>query len=485
MGRAFSRLGWDGIMAVKDVVFLVLAAISISCADSEFGLDTEPTQVIALSRQLSEEFHGSFSLSPVLNGDVREVELNAFEFEAGVRPPYLSRVWGYNQRVPGPVIRMALGETLEVKLTNNLPQPTSIHWHGVRVPNSMDGVPGLTQKAVPLGKSFVYRFTPKDAGTFWFHPHFRSSEQVEKGLHGVLIVEDPADPPYSAELVWMLDDWLLEKDGSIYDQFVTRHDLAHDGRWGNFLTVNGQYRPVFRVNPGDRIRIRMVNVANGRVFLPVISGMESWVIMVDGLAVAEPFPLGDFDLAPGNRLDLDLVVPANSAGRTFAVENRFSRQPSLLAFLQVATQKAGDTPSFDLPRAGHFPDWKEAKGIPVHHEFILDAERGGIHGISWTIDGRTWPGAQVLELRAGQFYRLRFTNRSSRLHPMHLHGQFFRLLSRNERDTDERFWRDTVLVGPRESVDIGLVPTDPGLWANHCHVLEHAEAGMMTAVRVN
>jgi FtsP/CotA-like multicopper oxidase with cupredoxin domain len=100
------------------------------------------------------------------------------------------KVWAYNGQVPGPVLRVRLGETLRVHFTNNLPEETTIHWHGVRLPNAMDGVPGVTQPPVPPAGEFVYEFTPKDAGTFWFHPHVRASEQVERGLYGVLVVED-------------------------------------------------------------------------------------------------------------------------------------------------------------------------------------------------------------------------------------------------------------------------------------------------------
>jgi len=140
--------------------------------------------------------------------------------------------WSYNGHVPGPTLRVRVGDTLRVRFTNRLPQPTTIHWHGVRVPNAMDGVPGVTQRPVEPGETFVYEFAPKDAGTFWFHPHVRSSEQVERGLYGVLIVEDREPPPFSRDELWVLDDVLLGPDGQIAPEFNTRHDLAHDGRWG-------------------------------------------------------------------------------------------------------------------------------------------------------------------------------------------------------------------------------------------------------------
>ncbi|HHH31414.1 MAG TPA: hypothetical protein ENK57_24125, partial [Polyangiaceae bacterium] len=125
--------------------------------------------------------------APTADGVVR-YELTAAPTDVPQLDGQALAVWAYNGQVPGPVLRVRLGQEIEVQLHNGLPQPTSIHWHGVRVPNAMDGVPGVTQDPVPPGGDFTYRFTPKDAGTFWFHPHIRTSEQVERGLYGVLVV---------------------------------------------------------------------------------------------------------------------------------------------------------------------------------------------------------------------------------------------------------------------------------------------------------
>jgi FtsP/CotA-like multicopper oxidase with cupredoxin domain len=447
--------------------------------------EAEPTMDGALlAKQLEQEFKGGYPQNIRPTGTVKNVDLVADKAQWGIVPPYQTAVWAYNGTVPGPVIRIQLGDTLKVRLTNRLAQPTTLHWHGVRVPNAMDGVPGVTQPPIQSGGSFIYEFTPKDAGTFWFHPHLNSPEQIERGLYGVLVVEDPKEPRYSQDLVWVLDDWLLEKGAEIYSEFVTGHDLAHDGRWGNLSTVNGRFRPSISVKAGERIRIRLVNAANGRVFSPSLAGLESKVIAVDGMLAESPFPLTSFYLAPGNRLDLDVVIPKDAQGRTLAVTDTFDGEPAVLAFLEVAPEAAVKTPGFDAPKSARFPAWSEALKAPINHEFILDAERGGPYGITWTIDGKAGHENLAAVLSFGQFSRLRFTNRSGRLHPMHLHGQFFKLLAVDGLPAQENFWRDTILIGPRQSVDIGLVPMDKGLWANHCHILEHAESGMMSTIRV-
>lgn len=434
---------------------------------------------------LTNEFEGAFPLNITPEGSIREFELVAAPGTWGIVPPYRTDVWAYNQQIPGPVFRIRLGETVKVQFTNRLPQPTTIHWHGVRVRNAMDGVPGVTQPPVRSGESFTYQFTPKDAGTFWFHPHVNTAEQVERGLQGVLIVEDPDEPHYSRDLVLVLDDWLLGPDGTIRDRFVTRHDLAHDGRWGNVPTVNGRLQPSLSVRAGERVRIRMINVANGRVFAPLFPGLSPQVIAVDGMLTAAPLPLQRFNLAPGNRIDLDLIIPSAAQGTVLPIVDTFTRNRFALAALQVELGPAVETPRFKPPQAAHFPDWGRAADAPLSHEYLFDAVRGGPYGISWRINGQAWPDSTETNLESSRFHRLRLTNESYRLHPIHLHGQFFRLIARDGQPVDERFWRDTILIGPEESVDIGLVPLDKGLWANHCHILEHAEAGMMSVVRVH
>ena len=200
---------------------------------------------------------GAYPAQASPNGTVKRFTITAAPAELAIIDGGKRRVWAYNGQVPGPVLRIRLGDTLHVDFTNQLAEPTTIHWHGVRVPNAMDGVPNMTQPPVPPGGTFVYEFTPKDAGTFWFHPHIRSSEQVERGLYGVLVVEDREPPPYTQDVVWVLDDWLLGPDGQIFDKFNTPHDLAHDGRWGNVITVNGRTDTSLHLGPDERIRLRL------------------------------------------------------------------------------------------------------------------------------------------------------------------------------------------------------------------------------------
>jgi FtsP/CotA-like multicopper oxidase with cupredoxin domain len=241
------------------------------------------------------------------------------------------------------------------------------------------------------------------------------------------------------------------------------------------------------VRAGDRVRLRLLNSANGRVFKPDFGALDVKIIAVDGLYLRQPIPYRGFELAPGNRVDLDITFAATS-GIYSVVDRFYEKQPNPLAEI-VVDGIAPAARGFDSPAHAHVPAWREALARPVTKQFRLNARRGGEHGIEWTINEQAFAGhahaaPPALTMRQGVFQRLQFTNESYRLHPIHLHGMFFRLLARNGVPVDEPFFRDTVLVHSQETIDIGLVPLDAGKWMMHCHILEHAEAGMMTLFEV-
>jgi FtsP/CotA-like multicopper oxidase with cupredoxin domain len=437
---------------------------------------------------LTDEFRSAYPTGVRATGSLREYDLTAAPTTLALVDGRSLAVWAYDGQVPGPILRAKVGERLRVRFTNGLPQDTTVHWHGVRVPNAMDGVPGLTQPPIHPGETFVYDFVPKDAGTFWFHPHLRSPEQIERGLFGVLIVDEADPPPWSQDVVWVLDDFLLGQDGAIDPRFVTPHDLMHDGRWGNVVTVNGRVDTSLTARPGERIRLRLLNTANGRVFRPDFGGLDAQVIAVDGMTTSRPLDPSGFELAPGNRLDLDLRIPADRGGQQIRIVDRFLRdRPIGLAWIRVEGEPV-TTPAFPSPARAYVPAWQGALAVEPTQSFALNAERGGPYGIAWTLNGVAGIGDHAqhhgARLPLGRFARVRFVNESFRLHPMHTHGMFFKVLARNGVPVDEPYWRDTTLVHAKETVDVGMVPLDAGRWMMHCHILEHAEAGMMTTIDV-
>ena len=309
----------------------------------------------AVKTALAEEFAEAYKETVEWSGGVEEVFVVASESSVEIFEGHPTAVWSYNSTVPGPEIRVRKGDMLRITFTNNLPQESTLHFHGIRVPNDMDGVPFVTQDPVQPGDSFVYTFTPKDAGTFWFHPHENTSEQLDRGLYGTIIVEDMYTGRYSQDVVWVVDDWLLEETYQINPHFVTQHDLTHDGRWGNVITVNSLTEESVSVRPGERIRLRFVNVSNGRVYALHFGGLPALGIAVDGMYVKEVFDADGFVLSPGNRLDVDITIPDSVDGRVFRVEDRFTRHINTLGTVVVEGEVV-ETPRFPYPVNPNVPE---------------------------------------------------------------------------------------------------------------------------------
>jgi FtsP/CotA-like multicopper oxidase with cupredoxin domain len=424
-----------------------------------------------------------------------------------VGPPHAeTAVWSYNGRVPGPEIRARQGSRLRIVVENRLAEDTTVHWHGLRVPNAMDGVPHLTQRPIGPGESFTYEFDLPDAGTYWYHPHQRSFEQVGRGLYGPLIVEEQAPLPVDREMVWVLDDWRLLPDAQISDDFGNFGDISHNGRVGNTVTVNGRIAETVAVRSGERLRLRLINAANARIFGLEFAGHRPRVISYDGQPVTPHEPEdGRVVLGPAMRADL-LLDLTGQPGERFTITDSFYRDLAyrLLDLAYEDAPKRPRPPGELPPLAANTlpePDLADAE----RHEVtfgggmmggMMQAMMGGrrvdmremMHnGMAWTINGIAATGHvmdPLLTLQRGRTYRLALDNQTAWHHPIHLHGHSFRVLARNGAPTHRREWQDTVLMAPRERIDIAFVADNPGDWMFHCHILEHQAGGMMGVIRV-
>ena len=420
-------------------------------------------------------------------------------------------VWGFDGQVPGPELRVRQGDMLRVELRNELPEPTTIHWHGLRVPHAMDGVPHLTQPPVPPGGRFTYAFRCEDAGTFWYHPHANSPEQLGRGLAGALIVEEPAGsaPAVDRDVTWLLSDVRVGPDAAIRDDFRNVRDISHAGRLGNAVMINGRVpQGGFDVRAGERLRLRLINAANARVFALTFEGHAPLVIALDGHPVAPHGPLdGRLFLGPGMRADLILDM-TGAPGERFAVTDSFFPRGSYrlteLAYSDAAPLRpAALTAPAMLPPNPLPEPVLDARALRVEiafgggmmgglQEATLDGERLGLRdllrrGMAWAVNGVVMAGhhhAPLFTLARGQSCVATLRNATAWWHPIHLHGHTFRVLTRNGTPTVHREWRDTVLMAPREEVEIAFVGDNPGDWMLHCHVLEHHAGGMGGVFRV-
>ena len=416
-------------------------------------------------------------------------------------------VWAYGGRVPGPEIRLRQGAPLRIEVENGLGQDTTVHWHGLRLPNAMDGVPYVTQDPIPPGGRFVYEFAPPDAGTFWYHPHVRGSEQQGRGLYGALIVEEAAPPKVDRELTWVIDDWRLAEDGTIHESFGSGMDLSHAGRLGNLATLNGRDSGQFSVRAGERLRLRLINTANARIFALRFEGHRPWVIALDGQPVAPHEAAGGrVVLPPAGRADLILDM-AGDPGASFAVIDDYNSRSSY-KFLDLVYQDAPPLRAspLDAPMAlaaNRLPE-PDLAGARRHEivlaggamgslrSAILNGEELGIRELAglgkvWALNGIAAHRVDMpplLTFERGRTQVLALRNDTAFPHPMHLHGFSFRVISRNGRPTPRREWLDTVLLERDETAELAFVADNPGDWLFHCHILEHMEAGMNAVFRV-
>lgn len=417
--------------------------------------------------------------------------------------------WAYGDTVPGPLLRATAGDVLRVQVDNALPADTTVHWHGVALRNDMDGVPGLTQDPIAAGGSFTYAFTVPDPGTYFYHPHV--GVQLDRGLYGVLVVDDPAEPgDYDEEWVVVLDDW-VDGTGRTPDQVLAGLGKGGKGRgdgmpgmdhgpmsgmgmmtgmqsallggagdvaYPHYL-VNGRtpQAPVTLTGkPGQRVRLRLVNAGSDTAFRVALGGHRMRVTHSDGFPVA-PVSTDALLLGMGERFDVvvtlrDGVFPlvASAEGKTgqglAVVRTGPGQRPSGRARpreLDGRVLLGTDLVAADRARL-------RTRSVDRTHDLLLS---GSMSPYRWTINGRSFPDTDPLPVVSGERVRLRLANMSMMFHPMHVHGHTFALADGGAR-------KDTVIVRPMRTVTVDLDADNPGQWATHCHNIYHAETGMMT-----
>ncbi|MGW2253408.1 multicopper oxidase family protein [Kitasatospora sp. NPDC001660] len=459
-------------------------------------------------------------------GAERKVALTATEttLDLGGRTV---RTWTYGDALPGREVRATAGETLALTLANHLPQPTSLHWHGLALRNDMDGVPGLTQDPVRAGAAFDYRFALTHPGTYWFHPH--SGVQQDRGLYAPLIVEDPKEPlTYDKEWVVVLDDWVDGIDGSTPDAVLAElakgmggHAMSgtggHDtsGTTGTpagpsrmlmggrsallggdagdvaypFHLVNGRLATApetFTAKPGDRVRIRLINAGGDTAYRVALGGHELTVTHTDGFPV-EPATTRALLLGMGERYDVLVTVQDGVFPLTALAEGK---NASALALLRTG---GGGAPDASVRPAELDAELLTAAQLRADANVRLPARApdrtvrldltGGMAKADWAFNGRTYDPAQRHPVVAGERVRLVFRNSTDMWHPVHLHGHTFALAGTAGDGTGSDGPRkDTAVVLPGATLAVDFDADNPGLWMVHCHNAYHAESGMMTVL---
>lgn len=437
-----------------------------------------------------------------LDAGERAMSLPAF---AGLTLP----LWTFSDQY-APLIRMRLGDRLITRLSNNLPRKgehTSIHWHGLRLPNDQDGVPYICQPPVEPGENWTYAFTPPDAGTFFFHTHCNTVEQLGRGMAGVIIVDGDEATPFDADETLVLKDWRIGEDGGFLP-FFTSAGAKKRGSFGTVRSCNGVTNPAIEVPAEGDLRLRVINIDSTRVMMLGIKGAEAFVIAVDGVA-CPPFPLSTWVLGPAMRFDLMIRSPR--AGQQAQLLDYFAPQPIPVA--TFASRGPSRRATAFAPRAlrkSRIPDpdlenarkMKFSFSAAASDEAMLAPDRNDFQRLlldelclsfetNWAINKTVWPGRDHSEvpppiamLELGRTYVFELNNLTSVHHPIHIHGHTFKVLKSNKRKRLPLHHSDTVLLAPKERLTVAFVADNPGDWMFHCHLIEHQETGMMSYLRV-
>jgi suppressor of ftsI len=452
-------------------------------------------------------------------------------------------MYGFNGAQPGPLIVTTQGARVTVRLTNHLDQPTSIHWHGVRLDNRFDGVPGITQPAVAPGSSFAYTVQLPDAGIYWYHPHQREDIQQDLGLYGNVLVHPPGKAlygPVNREETLLLDDLLIGDDGPVaYGADTPTHALM--GRFGNVMLVNGTPRWSARAHRGDVVRFYLTNASNTRTWNVSFEGggARTKLVGTDLGAFERDVWVPSVVIAPAERYVVHVrfdhpgrVVLVNRVRVLDRLFGRFVPETDTLGVIDVDAESARPdlVRSFDsLARnrkvqaeiARYRRDFErppdrelvlamETRGLPFLSSRLMTLDSAwfapvewgaGMPAMNWATTGKEvrWvlrdpaSGRENMDIgwhfHRGDVIKLRIANERAVLHgmqhPIHLHGQRFLVLAVNGIANDNLAWKDTVLVPSGATVDLLVDLSNPGTWMLHCHIAEHLEAGMMTTITVD
>ncbi len=475
--RVFA-IGTEGLAAIGNTSSVtwglcVIAAMGMGCSDS-------PTV------QPVPDLPRAIDMNPDPNiVEVSLVAVNATtEYVAGTRTQVLAyrdgSVTGSEATVPGPMIEARQGDRLIVHFRNELgDRPTSVHWHGLRLPIDMDGV-----EPIEAGDSFDFDFVIQDAGLFWYHPHVETDEQIELGLQGTLLVHGASEPAIAVERTFVLDDVDLEGDTV---RIVPSHEDLVLGRRGDTLLVNGKAPGSISASAGSVERWRIVNTSNGRFFDLRLDGLPLRVIGWDGGLIPEPYDVQSLVIAPGERYDIAVALDRASGSSVLLDTRELQRghdgtdpQAGLVRVDLDAEPITRDA----LPSAGPSIASLPVTGQSTARRFALSEQLEGPAGAVFLINGQRWPLNTPVDVRLGDVEVFEIVNEAEAEHPVHMHGHFVQVLDHDGVRETQLGWKDTVIVDAKSTVRAAIQYEEPGRWMFHCQIPEHAERGMTADINV-
>lgn len=512
-------------MKLKFTIILTTVVLALSaCASNQNGEVNGNKDENAA--QATTETNDSLTTIPMETLTGNEFTIVAKEAKHQLNSAVSVDAWTFNGSVPGSQIRVKVGEKVKITLKNELPDPVSIHWHGIPVPNEMDGIPGITQDAVQPGESFTYEFTATHPGTYMYHTHQEAVNQMDKGLYGSFIVEPKEATTYDRDYTLMLDEWISspEESNSAMDDMSgmdhssmsnmdhgnMSHDTAsdnqnnmhgtpsmvHDMSIYDIFTINGKsgdsVEPL-KVIEGETVRIRLANVGylSHNIHL---HGHTYKVVAMDGQELNEPKEIENqlISIAPGERYDIEFIAdnPGNWYLEDHGDAEGTAGMKTLIQYEGISdfTDQSNDSeelPVFSFANYGGTKNGEFTIDQKYDVEYTMDLNGNNMENV-WTINGKSFPNIEGLNVKEGDLVKVKLRNNSpaGNDHPMHLHGHFFQVLSKNGKQIEgSPIIKDTINVKPGEEYVVAFKADNPGNWLFHCHDLHHATAGMVDLIK--
>ncbi|MCY9657121.1 multicopper oxidase family protein [Paenibacillus chondroitinus] len=497
---------------------IIIGALSVVLAGSTGSISGIEHSKMNMggTNESSETTNAHTEKTAVLTG--KEFNLVATQSNQEIAPGKSLPVWTFNNSVPGPQIRVKQGDAVKINLKNELPEPVTIHWHGVPVPNSEDGIPGVTQNAVQPGQSYTYEFKTDVPGTYWYHSHQDSVNQLDRGLYGSFIVEGNNEEKVDRDYTLMLDEWVSSGKGmsemnmpgmdhsgmkmnsdssSTMDNKMSSMSMGDDMSMYDLFSINGKSGSIvdqLPVKQGEKVRIRLINAGylSHQIHL---HGHEFKSIATDGQPISNPGVLKDniINIAPGERYDIEFT--ANNPGQWLIEDHSDNKAASgmraIIAYegAPANSDKSNASeklPAIDLTNYGQSGKKTFTLDQKYSLEYTMNLNTEMKNGnMVYTINNKTFPDTDVLIVKKGDTVKVRIVNNSKMEdHPMHLHGHFFQVLSKNgEPVQGSPIFKDTLNLKPGEEYVVAFEADNPGNWMFHCHDLHHASAGMVTELK--
>jgi FtsP/CotA-like multicopper oxidase with cupredoxin domain len=507
------------------VITLLIALLLSACSSNQSSMSTMNHSKNKLSNTIAQA-----TPTKTLKGN--QFTLVAKEASLSITDKFKVTAWTFNGSVPGAEIRVKQSTPVKITLKNELPEPTSIHFHGINVPNAMDGIPGVTQDAVQPGKSFTYEFTPTVAGTYIYHTHQNGVTQLDKGLYGSFIVE-PAKKTYDKDYTLILDEWIskpgadnmagMNMGSSNNNSGMSGMDMSNGSMNGmdhsnsgnstssdnsmpmdnmsmyDVYTINGKsgenIEPI-KVKKGERVRLRLINIG----FLPHnihLHGHSFKVVATDGRDLNQPKEIKNqlITIGPGERYDVEFT--ADNPGKWLLESHDTDKKAAkgMATYIQyegsdISADKSDvnkSLPFFDLESYGKTADGPFNLNQKFDVEYTMDLNTAMTNNqLAYTINDKTFPNTDNIQVKKGDTVKVTLINKSGNManHPMHLHGHSFQVLSKNGKPVEgSPLIKDTINVKPGEEYVVAFKADNPGNWMFHCHDLHHATAGMITMVK--